>query len=66
MNIGKSIKIANAMRGKTQDQLAIGIGVSPVTVSRIVTGKIDLSCSRLIKIAEFYGLKASEFILLGE
>lgn len=66
MNIGRSIKIANAMQGKTQEDLAEYLGLNPATVSRICKGKAGTKTGVLAKMAAFYGMKVSEFIALGE
>lgn len=66
MNIGKSIRVAVAMRGITQGKLAELAGIHPVNLSRMANGKAGLQGENLQRVAEAVGLKVSEFVALGE
>ena len=66
MNIGRSIRIAAAMRDMRQKDFAAAAGVSTVTVTEIITGKRLCSQSVLEKLSAAAEMKCSEFIALGE
>lgn len=65
MDIGKSIRVALAMRGIKQKDLAAIMGVRPASVSQLASQK---SCTgeTIAKLADSFGMSASEFIALGE
>ena len=65
MDIGKSIRVACAMKDMTQKELAEASNISDATISYIVNGK---SCKEqmLKNIAGAFEMKVSEFIALGE
>jgi plasmid maintenance system antidote protein VapI len=65
MNVGKSIKVALAMRDMKQKELAEVMGVKPASVSQLAS---QTSCTgeTLGKLAAAFGMAASEFIKLGE
>jgi len=65
MNIGKSMRIALAMRDMERQELAQLMGVTPVTVSRLI-GQQTCSGSVLKNIARALEMKVSEFVALGE
>lgn len=66
MNIGKSIRVAVAMRGITQGKLAEIAGIHPVNLSKMANGKAGLQGDNLQRVADAVGMKVSEFIQLGE
>lgn len=66
MNIGKSIRVAVAMRGITQGKLAEMAGIHPVNLSKMANGKAGLQGDSLQRVADAVGMKVSEFIQLGE
>ena len=66
MNIGKSIKVACAIRGFTQLRLANEIGVSEQAVSGWVRHKTIPSLAAVERMAETLELSVSKFIHLGE
>lgn len=66
MNIGKSIKIACAMRDLTHYELADKAGVSTVTLSSLVNNKTSCKQKTLESLAKAVDLPVSEFIALGE
>lgn len=65
MNIKKSIKVAVAQRGITQNQLAEEMKVSPSTLSGMLS-RNTVTAPTLNKMADALGMKVSELIALGE
>lgn len=65
MNIGKSIKVALAMRDMKQNQLASKMKVTPRWINGLANTE-QASTSTVDKLAKAFGMKASEFIALGE
>lgn len=65
MNVGKSIRVALAKKGMTQRQLAEQLGMLPTSLSQLASQQ---SCTgaTLEKLARALGMKASEFVALGE
>lgn len=65
MNLRKSIMIAMAQRDMIQKDLAEQIGMSSGSLSQLMSQK---SCTgaTLQKFADFFGMRVSEFIKLGE
>lgn len=65
MDIGKSIRVALAKRGIKQKDLAGMMGVKPASVSQLAS---QTSCTgeTISKLAEAFGMSASEFVALGE
>lgn len=65
MDVGKSIRVALAKKGMSQKQLAEQLGMLPTSLSQLAAQK---SCtgSTLNKLAAAFGMKASEFVALGE
>lgn len=66
MDIKKSTKIALAMQNKKRSELADYLGVRRTYMSTVLSGRVGVSTERLQKIADFFGMKVSEFIALGE
>lgn len=66
MNIGKSIRVAVAMRGITQGKLAEMAGIHQVNLSKMANGKAGLQGDNLQRVADAVGMKVSDFIKLGE
>ncbi len=64
MNINRSLRIALALSGKTKVQVGNEIGMASSALSRWKNH--DLRMSTVIKLANAFGLKVSEFIALGE
>jgi DNA-binding Xre family transcriptional regulator len=65
MNLGKSLKVALAMKGMKNKELAEKLGVNRRQVTNwICTGSIRKDTQ--IKICEIFEMKASEFVALGE
>lgn len=65
MDLGKSLRIAVAMKGIKQKELAENFGTSRQQISNWMNTGI-IKQSNLVKICEFFGMKVSEFIALGE
>jgi transcriptional regulator with XRE-family HTH domain len=65
MDIGKSIRIALAQRGKKAVWLAGELGITKQAVSQLMT-KRSATGATIKKLADAFNLKASEFIALGE
>jgi plasmid maintenance system antidote protein VapI len=65
MNIGISIKVALAKRGINQKALAEKMGTTPAAISQLAAQE---SCTgaTIKKLADAFGMKASEFVALGE
>lgn len=65
MNVGKSIRIALAMKGMKQKDLAEKLGIRAPSLSQLASQK---SCTgdTISKLADAFDMPASEFIALGE
>ena len=66
MNAGKSIKVACAMKGINQIELARLAGMTEATISNIVQGRTQCKQRSLEKFAEVFDMPASAFVALGE
>ena len=66
MNISKSLKIAIANKGATQQELSKYMGVDHNSVSRYANNTSSPTLKNLELMCEFFGVKVSEFIQLGE
>lgn len=66
MNLGKSIKVACAMTGKTQIDLAERMNTTEQTVSNWVNRKASPSTLKLEVMAVYFDMSVSEFIKNGE
>jgi len=67
MNLIKSIKVGMALNGiKTQKELAELANIGEMTVSKILSGKMNPSVELVEKIAISMGYLVSEFYALGE
>lgn len=65
MNIGKSIKVALAMKGMKAKDLAETLVVTPPTIS-VMCSRPTASGQMLIQLSLAFDMKVSEFIALGE
>lgn len=65
MNIGRSIKIAQAKKGMRGKDLAKKLGVTQSTVS-LMTIRETASGAMLKKLADVFEMSVSEFVELGE
>lgn len=66
MNIGRSLKIALAVRGKTQGDLALDLDCAQSNISYWVNRKSNINLTTVERLASGLGYKVSEFIALGE
>lgn len=65
MNIGRSIKVALAKRDMKQAELANLMGCSAAYVNKICKSK-ESGIGTIQKLSDFFGMRVSEFIALGE
>lgn len=65
MNVGKSIKVAMAMKGIKQNELARQLQVGDVYMSRLANSE-HAGMGTVNKLAHTFGMKVSEFVALGE
>ncbi len=65
VNTGKALRIAMAANNLKNIDLATKMKVSPVQVS-YWRSRDSISMSTIIRLAEIFHMKASEFIALGE
>lgn len=66
MNLGKSLKIALAMRGHTQSSFAREKGWNLRTVCKLANNSDSGTVSNINKLSAALGMTASEFVKLGE
>jgi|TARA_R110000851_G_scaffold135594_3_gene271078 transcriptional regulator with XRE-family HTH domain len=66
MDIGKSIRVACAMRDMTQESVSKQSNISESTISKLVNGKSACKQATLELLAKTFDMAASEFIALGE
>ena len=60
MNIGDKIKHFRGVKGLSQKEVAVSIGIDQAQYSRIESGKVEPTVSSLEKIAEALGVDISE------
>ncbi len=65
MNFKRSIETALAQKGLKKKDLAEGIGINQVTLSRILS-KNKCTQPMLESSAEYFGMQVSELVKLGE
>jgi len=65
INAGKALKVLMAKREVSREQLSQDLGMSTVTVSSLRNSKL-ISGSNLVKICDYFQIKASSFFELGE
>lgn len=63
---GKSLRLALAAANMKNKDLAEKAGISENYVSRLAVGKALIQGEMLDRIASAFGMKASEFLALGE
>lgn len=66
MHIGKSIRVALAMREKNQKWLSEKLGVSTAYVSALCTNNTTAGTGAIKRISEALDFSVSEFVALGE
>ena len=65
MNVGKSLKIALAMKGIKQSDLAATVGMTTVWISRLANSE-KAGMGSVEMLAKALDMKVSEFLALGE
>lgn len=65
MDLGKSLKIALVKANKSQSELAKDFGVTRQKVNRWATTG-NMTKETIQSLSEYFGLKVSEFVALGE
>ena len=65
MNLRKSVMIALAQRDMKQRDLAEKVGMSQGSMSQLL-GQTSCTGATLVKLADAFGVKVSEFVALGE
>ena len=65
MDVSRSIKYCLLDRDIFKKDLAEGIGVTPVTMSRLCR-EPECSGKLLVKLADFFNMSVSEFVARGE
>lgn len=65
MNIGKSIRVAMAMKGLKAKELSEKLGVTQATIS-VMCSRETSSGQMLKTLSDTFELKVSDFIKLGE
>ena len=65
MNVGKSLKIALAMNGIKQSDLAAKVGMTTVWTSRLANSE-KAGMGSVEMLAKALDMKVSEFLALGE
>lgn len=66
MNLGKSLKVALAMRGHTQSSFARAKGWNLRTVCKLANNSDSGTVNNINKLAQDLDMKPSEFVKLGE
>lgn len=66
MDLGKSIKVACAMKGETQTKLAKAMAISEQTVTSWVKGNSSPRLNQIGQVAYYFDMPVSVFISLGE
>lgn len=65
MNAGRSLRVALAKKDMTQQDLAKQMKVSSAYVSRLANAE-HIGMGTVVSLSEFFGMKPSEFLALGE
>lgn len=65
INAGKALKVLMAKREVSREMLASDLGLSTVTISALRNNKL-ISGSSLVKVCDYFNIKASDFFRLGE
>ena len=66
MNLVKSLRVGIAIKGMTQQELAVNSLVSIATISKVAKGHVGVSIGIVDNLASALNYKLSEFIALGE
>lgn len=65
INAGKALKVLMAKREVSREKLSQDLGLSTVTISALRNNKL-ISGSSLVKLCDYFQIKASDFFALGE
>jgi len=63
--LGRAVKGALAVAGRTQADLGVALDLSQQAVSRRITGEVELSATELRGVAAFLGLKVGALLDLA-
>lgn len=66
MNLGKSLKKALIDHNMSQLALAAKLNITPANLNRLANGHTNMNAPMLLRLAKEFGMKASEFVALGE
>jgi transcriptional regulator with XRE-family HTH domain len=61
MNLQKSVKVGLALKGGSQEELALFLEKSPATVSKYLNGKIDPPFSVVLTMCEYFKVPMNSF-----
>ena len=62
ITVGKTISILREKQGRSLEAAADRLGISAPALFKIETGATDLNLSRLVQIAELFGLSAAQLV----
>jgi DNA-binding Xre family transcriptional regulator len=65
MNAGKALKLLMVKNEVSRTELSQALNLSSVTISGLRNSKV-ISGANLVKLSEFFSMKASDFLRLGE
>ncbi len=66
MNIGKALRVAMAIKGMKQKDLAELSGVSETTLSHTILGRTAPTVTTITKLAKAMNISYSDLVKLGE
>ncbi|HBX51891.1 MAG: hypothetical protein A2275_02470 [Bacteroidetes bacterium RIFOXYA12_FULL_35_11] len=61
-DLGKKIRVMRAEKSLSQENVAVELGISTTAYSKIERGETNVSFTRLIQIADFFGMGLIEFL----
>lgn len=65
-NVGQKLKVLRQTQCTSQKFLADKLGISVPAYSKIETGQADISFSKLVQIADIYGISIIDLLKIGE
>lgn len=65
INAGKALKVLMAKREVSREKLSQDLGLSTVTISALRNNRL-IGGTNLVKLCDYFQIKASEFFVLGE
>jgi transcriptional regulator with XRE-family HTH domain len=66
MNLQKSVKVGFALKGGSQEELALFLKKSPATVSKYLNGKIDPPFSVVLTMCDYFKVPMNIFCRWSE